>query len=461
MQNLTADGRERIAEIAARYGISFDAAMTLLEALIRGGGTMAQFSHPELGGSGQWMQGGMTMVGDMFNQSLKAKVEGLCYELNGVLASQPFEPQPRQDYQPPNAPGGGWQSQSQGSGGVTSLFVGGMGGMPGGWWPPELGSPNSTGSQNDIRYAYFAAARRLAIDVNGVVTVYDTADHQISGVSQQQQTGGASLTFSSQYGVVPVTGLRRVESGGTPAPEATPMPAGESGASAQAGPVASAGSGAPGEGRQDGAAQPGSPIDALTTETLSGSRWSFGRAGSASSGTVTLAADGTLGGDVHPRARYWSIEDGILCFFDSEGRPFARFAAILREGGSTILGGSDTGAAAEGFELRSGHAESAAPTAAPAMAAPGVPIDLAGTDWVLSDGGGATLAGLSFLPDGRISGGRPTEARWRWDGPCLVLLHDSGRPTVRFDTFQFRNGRWLLSGPLLSNETMTYRLQPK
>jgi hypothetical protein len=39
-----------------------------------------------------------------------------------------------------------------------------------------------------------------------VVTVYDTLDHQIGGVSQQQGSGG-SLTFTSQYGTVSVSSL--------------------------------------------------------------------------------------------------------------------------------------------------------------------------------------------------------------------------------------------------------------
>jgi CBS domain-containing protein len=57
-----------------------------------------------------------------------------------------------------------------------------------------------------VRYAYFAAARRLAIEANGHVTLYDTLDHQIGGFSQQQSVGG-SLTFSSQYGLVDVNTL--------------------------------------------------------------------------------------------------------------------------------------------------------------------------------------------------------------------------------------------------------------
>jgi hypothetical protein len=66
--------------------------------------------------------------------------------------------------------------------------------------------PNSTGAQNNVRYAYFANIRRLAIEANGHVTLYDTLDHQIGGFSQQQ-SGGSSITFTSQYGVVDVNNL--------------------------------------------------------------------------------------------------------------------------------------------------------------------------------------------------------------------------------------------------------------
>ena len=46
----------------------------------------------------------------------------------------------------------------------------------------------------------------MAIEVHGHVTLYDTRDHQISGVSQQQGVGSA-LTFTSQHGVVAVDTL--------------------------------------------------------------------------------------------------------------------------------------------------------------------------------------------------------------------------------------------------------------
>ncbi|MBK7424578.1 MAG: SHOCT domain-containing protein, partial [Propionivibrio sp.] len=90
--------------------------------------------------------------------------------------------------------------------GPASLFVPPAPGTSGDWWPADLRWPNSTGAQNNVRYAYFAQARRLAIELNGRVTVYDTLDHQIGGFSQQQSYGG-SISFNSQYGLIDVASL--------------------------------------------------------------------------------------------------------------------------------------------------------------------------------------------------------------------------------------------------------------
>ena len=226
---LTDQGRQKIDELARRYAVSTDAVMTLLQAVVNGHGSMAQFNHPELGGGGQWMQGGMTMVGDMFNYGLKAKVDGLCSELSQLLAQQPFVPSPERS----NAVAR-WQRACSCRGAAPAAG-------PANWWPAELGSPNGSGGQNQIRYAYFSAARRLAVDLNGHVTVYDTLDHQIGGVSQQQG-GGSSLTFTSQYGTVSVSSLPVISVDGVsvdsvpasapspaPAPAAPSAPRGETG----------------------------------------------------------------------------------------------------------------------------------------------------------------------------------------------------------------------------------------
>jgi hypothetical protein len=201
MRPLTPQGQDIIKALAERHGVSTEALMTMLNALARGNGTMAQFSHPEFGGMVQWTQGGMTMVGDMFNHALKAKVDSLCSELAGLLATEPGLTRPGSHQS---------QHQSQGRGfGEASLFVSSDSEPWGAWWPEELGTPAATGSQNDIRYACFPATRRLAIEIHGQVTVYDSEDHHISGVSQQQ-SAGASLTFVSQKGLVRVADLRVV-----------------------------------------------------------------------------------------------------------------------------------------------------------------------------------------------------------------------------------------------------------
>jgi hypothetical protein len=202
MEPLSPEGLQIIEELARRYGVSTQAVTTLLRAVVSGHGTMAQFSHPELGGLGQWSQGGMTMVGDMFNNALKAKVDGLCSDLANLLGQESSWMRASTSS----------QTQSQGgTGGYgnVSLFVPGAGGSPSAWWGADLGAASATGSQNNIRYAYFPASRRLAIANGDHVTIYDTADHVIGGVSQQQ-SGDASLSFTSQRGLVRVADLRIV-----------------------------------------------------------------------------------------------------------------------------------------------------------------------------------------------------------------------------------------------------------
>jgi hypothetical protein len=231
MRDLTEAGKQRISDLAQRYGVSTDAVMALLQALVHGNGTMAQFNHPELGGSGQWLRGGMIMVGDMFNNALKAKIDGLCTELAQLLAQQPAVVLPgasQSQYQSH----GGQQQQQGGKGSLfqggtspeVSLFVPGGQGVSGNWWPGDLGSPTTSGSQNNIRYAYFPASRRLAVQVHGHVTVYDTLDHQIGGVSQQQSSD-ASLTFTSQHGTVSVASLPVISPTGVTPPKEASSPA--------------------------------------------------------------------------------------------------------------------------------------------------------------------------------------------------------------------------------------------
>src|SRR5580704_4658256 len=89
MRQLSEAGERAISDLAQRYGFSSDAVLSMLASVINGNGTMAQFSHPDFAGSGQWMRGGMIMVSDMFNNSLKGRIDGLCNELSNLIANQP------------------------------------------------------------------------------------------------------------------------------------------------------------------------------------------------------------------------------------------------------------------------------------------------------------------------------------------------------------------------------------
>jgi hypothetical protein len=185
VQQLSLDGQRAVADLSQRYNLSREAVEHMLISVNNGSGSMAQFNSPELGGSGQWMRGGMTMVGDMFNNGLKTTVDNLCNELSNLLAN-------------------------------TQVFPVIPAGTPGSsqWWPENLGSPFSSGAQNSTRYAVFP--NRLAVEVDGQVTVYDTLDHNIGGVSQQQG-GDTSLSFSSQYGTISISSLP-ITSGGNITP---------------------------------------------------------------------------------------------------------------------------------------------------------------------------------------------------------------------------------------------------
>ncbi len=212
MANLSAAGTQLVQDVSNRYGVSTDAVTHMLIAVHNGNGTMAQFSHPEFGGSGQWMRGGMTMVSDLFNNQLKYLVDSVCNDLSNGLAAHQTSPLIG-SFQSQSQNGGHSQAQAAGQiGSQNSLFVPDPSAE---WWPRELGTPSAVGSQNSMRYAYFSGSHRLAVTTGGKPWVYDTLDHQIGGFGQQQG-GGQSITFTSQYGTVNLSTLPVVVREGMP-----------------------------------------------------------------------------------------------------------------------------------------------------------------------------------------------------------------------------------------------------
>ncbi len=181
---LTAEGKKALTKVAQTYGLSQDATMHLWHSIVTGKGSMAQFNHPELGGMGQWMKGGMTMLGDMFNHSLKSSVSNACEDLSAMFFNSAFVTReniiPMYDNIQPTS-----------------------------WWPEEWGSPSMSGAQNDMRYAYFPHHDRLVIQNLKETLIYDTKGYLLQGVSQQQ-SGTQNLTFSSQKGQVSTSEFERV-----------------------------------------------------------------------------------------------------------------------------------------------------------------------------------------------------------------------------------------------------------
>ena len=114
------------------------------------------------------MKGGMLMIGDMFNDRLKSRVAALCLDVADALGERP-----------PTTEHGSRKSAD--------------------WWPAELGIPfESVGSQNEMHYAFFPTTRRLIIDDNGKVSVFDTGEHVITGAGQQQSGQQSLLFFTAQ-----------------------------------------------------------------------------------------------------------------------------------------------------------------------------------------------------------------------------------------------------------------------
>lgn len=196
MRQLTSAGQALVTRLAQQYAFSEGGVRAMLDAIVAGNGSMAQFDHADLGGPGQWMRGGMLMIGSPFDHDLKSRVERLGEELARHVEREPGLVEHGGSFQR--------QSQSDGTSGAAHQSA-----RASSWWPTELGRPDSSGAQNDTRYAYFAGPRRLAIESRGRVRVYDTGEHRFGGFSQQQGAG-ESVTFASQHGTVALDSLAEV-----------------------------------------------------------------------------------------------------------------------------------------------------------------------------------------------------------------------------------------------------------
>ncbi len=155
--------KKEIKSLAKKYGFSEETVEVLLNGLVQNGGSQVQFNIAELGGMGQW-QGGMVMIGDMFNNMLKNKVSNLCYELAELSRNLP-------------------EAKSK----VAKS--------------KEEDKITFKGTQNEIGYQYFASKNRLEILNNGKVKAkYDTTGFELTGAQQQQNSSEKDFKFQDKSG---------------------------------------------------------------------------------------------------------------------------------------------------------------------------------------------------------------------------------------------------------------------
>jgi hypothetical protein len=184
---MSAKDGDLVDRMAKKHSVSPAAVQVVLTALRSGGGRMAQFSHSDFGGMSQWSPG-MSMVGDMFNTQLRAKLDALCSDIVAHLDT--------------SESAGGSRAMGEEVSYRSPI-------QSGGWWPAGLGTPAAVGAQNDLRYAIFPETQRLVIDDQGIISVYDTGSHRIFGVAQAQRAD-RTLTFTSQDGLVRIADLPRI-----------------------------------------------------------------------------------------------------------------------------------------------------------------------------------------------------------------------------------------------------------
>jgi hypothetical protein len=77
-------------------------------------------------------------------------------------------------------------------------------------WPSELGVASTSGGSAEMRYAYFPQNRRLAVELCGVVTIYDTAEYQFRGMLQAHSAETVGTSILTQRGRVRLSDLATV-----------------------------------------------------------------------------------------------------------------------------------------------------------------------------------------------------------------------------------------------------------
>ncbi|MBF0313108.1 MAG: hypothetical protein HQK50_00790 [Oligoflexia bacterium] len=176
--------------LAKKYAISVQTVNSLYQAIDAGRGSQAQFNLSELGGMGQWSSGGMVMIGDMFNSSLKAKVISLASDLATIYRDGGH---------------GSAISSCDSCGGAQAIAsVAPMGGGD-----SFMNFPSMSGGQNGLSYEYYPGKAELLVTLrDGQRYLYSTKGMEITGVSQKTDALGSALLLQLNNGTQYVLQVR-------------------------------------------------------------------------------------------------------------------------------------------------------------------------------------------------------------------------------------------------------------
>ncbi|MCU0392081.1 MAG: hypothetical protein MUE81_13260 [Thermoflexibacter sp.] len=168
--------KKEIEKIAKKYEVSVGAIMMLVSGLQSTNGNQVQFNHPDLGGLGQW-QLGMVMIGDMFNHTLKMKINEICQELALLVRNEKINPPKKSVIQ-----------------NFDSIH----------------GKPAFKGSQNNLHYAYYPEKNLFILEQYGIVEKYNTEGYQIVGLSQQQSNFTQDIQLQTDKGSITIANLPKL-----------------------------------------------------------------------------------------------------------------------------------------------------------------------------------------------------------------------------------------------------------
>jgi hypothetical protein len=78
------------------------------------------------------------------------------------------------------------------------------------WSPLQLRTPSVSGMRGDVKFAFFAAKRRLLVERAGEMMLFDCGDHQISGMRAPTDLSQSLVFMSQREQELPLGALRQL-----------------------------------------------------------------------------------------------------------------------------------------------------------------------------------------------------------------------------------------------------------